>query len=82
MNFLSLTLVIGYFLIALMFLIIIDKVYNYDDNNLRKQQADAGLIICSIFWLPLLFVFIFCFSIKNFIGKANEKNEKSNLQKM
>lgn len=65
----------SYFIGALIFLAIIERKFNKDENKdtfVRKQQADSGMIICSILWLPLIFI-IFSYVFTKRIFKGNEE---------
>ena len=68
--------ILGSYLIgALIFLAIIERKFNKDENKdtfIRKQQADSGMIICSILWLPLILI-IFSYIFTKRIFGGNEK---------
>lgn len=49
-------ILISYFIGSFIFLYVIEKrIRNVEDEAIRKQQIDSGMIICSILWLPLIF---------------------------
>lgn len=60
----------GYILGCFIFLLIIEKkMKNETDNIIRKQQIDSGMIICSIFWLPLVFFIMIYVFAKRIFGR-------------
>lgn len=62
----SVILMSVYFLIAVGFLIFLEKNINYQDEtdeNFAKRHLDGGIILISIFWLPLILFLLFCYIV-------------------
>lgn len=72
MNIIGPLICFSYFIIAFIFLFILDKrSKNFSKEERRRIRYNSGVIFCSVLWLPILIVVIFVVFLSRIFNREN-----------